>query len=85
MTFLINFLLLSLAIFIVSKAMSAIHIKNYGTAIVVALVYSIINFMIGWLLTLLALPLIFIIIRCADRSVERRFSERRCLPDTDRP
>jgi len=55
-----NILLLSVAIFIVAKFMPSIHIENYLTAIVVALVYSVINLLIGWLLVFLALPLIFI-------------------------
>ena len=35
-------------------------IKNFWTALVVAIVYSIINFLTGWLLTLIALPFIII-------------------------
>lgn len=60
MTFLLNILLLSAAIFIVASIMPTIRIKNYGTALIVALVYSVINFFIGWLLRFLALPFIFL-------------------------
>ncbi len=60
MTMIINILLLSVAIFLVATLMPTIKIKSYGTAIVVALVYSVINFLVGWLLTFIALPLIFI-------------------------
>jgi putative membrane protein len=60
MMFLLNILLLSAAIFIVARLMPTIHIKNYGTALIVALVYSIINILIGWLLRFLALPFIFL-------------------------
>ncbi len=60
MTMIINFLLLSVAIFLVATLMPTIKIKSYGTAIVVALVYSVINFLVGWLLTFIALPLIWI-------------------------
>jgi putative membrane protein len=60
MAFILNLLLLSVAIFVVAKIMPSIHIKNFWTAIVVALVYSVINFLTGWLLLLLTLPFIII-------------------------
>ncbi len=55
-----NILLLGVAIFIVAKVMPSIHIKSFLTAIVVALVYSVINFLVGWVLVFLSLPLIYI-------------------------
>ncbi len=60
MVFILNLLLLSVAIFIVAKIMPSIYIKSFWTAIVVALVYSIINFLTGWFLILLTLPFIII-------------------------
>ena len=60
MVTILNLLLLSSAIFIVAKVMPSIHIKNFWTAIAVALVYSIINFLTGWILFLLTLPFIII-------------------------
>lgn len=60
MATIVNILLLSVAVFVVSKIMPTIHIKNFGTAVIVALVYSVINFLIGWLLLFLSLPFIFI-------------------------
>ena len=60
MMFLLNILLLSAAIFIVASIMPTIRVKNYGTALIVALVYSVINFLIGWLLRFLAFPFIFL-------------------------
>lgn len=60
MTIIYNFLLLSAAILIVTKIMPTIHIKGIGTVISIALVYSIINVLFGWLLFILALPLIII-------------------------
>lgn len=60
MTFIWNILLLSIAIFIVAKAMPKIHIESFWTVVVVALVYSLINFLLGGLLALLSLPLMFI-------------------------
>lgn len=60
MQFILNILLLSVAVFIVSSLMPTIKIKNYGTAVVVAIVYSIISFLVGWLLMFLSLPFIII-------------------------
>ena len=60
MTILWNILLYAVAVFLVSKFLPKIHIKNFTTAIIVALVYSLINFLVGWLLTIISLPLILI-------------------------
>ena len=60
MSFLWNLLLLSIAVFIVAKTIPGIHIKNFGTAIGIAVVYSIINFLLGWLIMALTLPFLFI-------------------------
>jgi len=55
-----SLLILSIAIFIVARLLPGIHVKSFWTAIWVAIVYSIVNFLLGWLLTLLALPFIWI-------------------------
>lgn len=55
-----NILLLSCAIFLVARLLPGIHLKGFGTAIIVALVYSLINYLIGWLLLLLTLPALII-------------------------
>lgn len=60
MNFLLNILFFSAAVFIVANVMPTIKIKNYWTAVVVAVVYSVINFLVGWLLTILAFPFIVI-------------------------
>lgn len=60
MQVILNIILLSVAVFIVASLMPSIQIKNYWTAVWVAVVYSLINFLIGWLLRLMALPFIFI-------------------------
>lgn len=57
---LINMLILSITIFLVSQIMPGIQVKNFGTAIVVAIVYSLINFLTGWLLVLVTLPFIIV-------------------------
>ena len=60
MTLIWNLLLLSVAIFIVAQLLPNIRIKSFGTAIIVAVVFSVINLLFGWLLAFLTLPLIII-------------------------
>ncbi len=55
----LNLLLLSVSVFVVAQLIPGIRIKNYGTAVVVALVYSLINFLLYKLLLIVAFPLIF--------------------------
>jgi putative membrane protein len=55
-----NLLLLSLAVFIVARIMPNIRVKNFGTAIIVAIVFSVINILVGWLLVLISFPLMII-------------------------
>ena len=55
-----NILLLSVAVFLVAELTPGIRLKNFGTAIIVAIVYSLINFLIGWLLVFLSLPFMII-------------------------
>ena len=56
----VNLLILSVAVFLVSKLLPGIWVKNFGTAIVVSVVYSLINFLVGWLLIFLSLPFLII-------------------------
>ncbi len=60
MHFLWNIILFSIAVFLVASLLPGIRLKNFGTAVIVALVYSIVNFLIGWLLVLISLPFIII-------------------------
>ncbi len=55
-----NIIILSAAIFVVAQLMPDIKVKTFGTAIIVAIVYSVINILFGWLLTLITLPLMII-------------------------
>ena len=56
MSALINILILSAAVFLVANFLPGIRIKDFMTAVIVAAVYSVINFLAGWLLVLLTLP-----------------------------
>lgn len=60
MSILWNILLLSVAIFLVAKILPGIHLKGFGTAVVVSIVYSVINYLIGWLLILVTWPAVFL-------------------------
>ncbi len=60
MTFIIHIFLLSVAVFIVAQLLPKIYLKSYGTAVVVAIFYSLFSLVFGWIFTLLALPLIVI-------------------------
>ena len=55
----LNLLSLSVSVFVVAQLIPGIRIKNYGTAVVVAIVYSLVNFLLDKLLLILAFPLIF--------------------------
>lgn len=57
---LINLLILSVAVFLVAHFLPGIQVKHFGTAIMVAIVYSLVNFFLGWLLIVLSLPFIII-------------------------
>lgn len=56
----LDVLILSGAVFLVSQILPGIQIKNYITAVVVAVVYSLINFFLGWVLVILSLPFMII-------------------------
>jgi len=55
-----NILFMAVAIFLVAKMLPRIHLKSFGTAIIVAIVYSLINFLAGWILILMTLPAVII-------------------------
>tara|TARA_R110002110_G_scaffold138946_3_gene325296 strand:+ start:212 stop:547 length:336 start_codon:yes stop_codon:yes gene_type:complete len=57
---LLHILILAGVILFVAEAMRGVRIEGYGTAVVVAVVYSLINFFLGTLLMLLTLPLIIL-------------------------
>ncbi len=60
MSMIINILVLSAAVFLVASFLPGIRIKSFMTAIIVALVYSVINFLVGWLIVLLTFPFLII-------------------------
>ena len=53
-------ILLSISIFLVSRLMDGIRLKSFFTAIIVAVVYSVVDLLLWWLLVLFSMPLIII-------------------------
>lgn len=56
MSYIFHLLLQSVAIYLVARFLPGVHLRNFLTAIWVALVYSLCNFFLGSLLYALALP-----------------------------
>lgn len=49
MSFLISWLVLSLAVWITAEVLPGFHVKSFGSAILVAAIFGILNFFLGWL------------------------------------
>lgn len=60
MHILLNILVLSVIIYLIAQFVPAVRVKNFGTAVIVAIVYSLINFFLGWLFELLSFPLMLL-------------------------
>ena len=52
----VHFLLLGAVIFALAEILPGLHVESYGTALVVAVVYGLINVTLGTVLMLFALP-----------------------------
>lgn len=50
MTLLLSWLILSLAVWLTAVVLPGIHIKGFGSAILVAALVGVLNFLLGWLL-----------------------------------
>lgn len=57
---LVDLVLTAVAVFAVAELLPGVKCKSFGTALIVALVYSIINAVLFWVLAILTLPLIMI-------------------------
>ena len=56
----LHLLLLGVVIYFMAETLPGIHVDGYGTALVVAIVYGLINLTLGTVLKLLGLPFIII-------------------------
>ena len=52
----LNLLIMTIAVFVISKVFPPLKIDNLGTAFVVAIVYSLVNFFLKWILVFLTFP-----------------------------
>jgi putative membrane protein len=60
MGIIMHMVLLGLAILAIGKFIPGIRLKGFGTAIVVAVVYSLIDVILGTILKFLSIPFIFV-------------------------
>ena len=50
----------SLSVFIVAELLPSVHVRSFGTALIVAIEYGVMKFFLHWLLILVSLPFIII-------------------------
>lgn len=60
MDLIIHLLLLGLVIFLLAELIPGVHVEGYGTAVLVAVVYGIINVTLGTVLKILGIPFIIV-------------------------
>ncbi|HLU24841.1 MAG TPA: phage holin family protein [Longimicrobiales bacterium] len=49
MTILLSWLVLSFAVWLTAMILPGIHVKSFGSAIIVAAIFGVLNFLLGWL------------------------------------
>ncbi|HSJ24815.1 MAG TPA: phage holin family protein [Longimicrobiales bacterium] len=49
MDLILSWLILSLAVWVTAMILPGFHVKSFGSAIVVAAIFGILNFLLGWL------------------------------------
>jgi putative membrane protein len=49
-TFLLSWLILSLAVWLTAVILPGVHVKSFGSAILVAALIGVLNFLLGWIL-----------------------------------
>jgi putative membrane protein len=52
----LDWLVLSVSVFVVTKILKAVYIRDFATALIVALVYGVLKLFLGKLLVILSLP-----------------------------
>ena len=60
MDLILHILGLGLVILVIARALPGVHVESYGTALIVAIVYGLINVTLGTVLKLLGIPFIII-------------------------
>jgi putative membrane protein len=46
----LSWLILSVAVWLTAAILPGVHVKNFGSAILVAAIFGVLNFLLGWLL-----------------------------------
>jgi putative membrane protein len=49
-TFLLTWLIMAVAVWLTATVLPGFHVKGFGSAIIVAAIFGVLNFLIGWLL-----------------------------------
>lgn len=49
MGFLVSWLILAAAVWITAAVLPGFHVKNFGSAVLVAAIFGVLNFFLGWL------------------------------------
>ncbi|HEX3019139.1 MAG TPA: phage holin family protein [Chitinispirillaceae bacterium] len=57
---LLNIAVMAGLIYLIDQILPAVHIKKPSTAIWVAVIYSLLNFFLGWLFVFLTFPIVFL-------------------------
>ncbi|HSJ09644.1 MAG TPA: phage holin family protein [Longimicrobiales bacterium] len=50
MSLLLSWVVLSLAVWITAMVLPGFHVKNFSSALIVAAIFGVLNFLLGWLL-----------------------------------
>jgi putative membrane protein len=50
MELILSWLILSVAVWLTAMVLPGFHVKNFGSAILVAAIFGVLNFILGWLL-----------------------------------
>lgn len=49
MSLILSWLILSLAVWVTATVLPGFHVKNFGSALLVAAIFGVLNFFLGWL------------------------------------
>ena len=60
MEFIVKMLILGGLIFVMGQTFPRVHVRGYGTSVLAAVVYSLLNMLLFWLFAFLAMPLMIL-------------------------
>lgn len=50
MSILLSWLILSVAVWVTAMVLPGFHVKSFGSAVIVAAIFGVLNFLLGWLM-----------------------------------